>query len=112
MQFPLIEPPFPIWSTIVRIRVTLIVQFVILNARYSGDPNTRLVRYSDHGDLSDIPMVCYSDHHLNYEPIVRYSDAIWIPDNKSAIQMVIWILDNLSVIQMPAVVKSVIQMVP
>ena len=44
--------------------------------RYSGDPNTGLVQYSDHGDLSDRRMVRYLDHHLNNGQIVRYSDAI------------------------------------
>ena len=44
--------------------------------KYSGDPNTGLVQYSDLGDLSNRQMVCYSDHHLNNGQIVRYSDAI------------------------------------
>ena len=50
---------------------------------YSGDLNSKLVWYSDHGDLFDCQMVWYSDSldHLSTEiPIVCYPDV-------SAIQM-------------------------
>ena len=49
--------------------------------KYSGDPNTGIVRYSDHGDLSDCQMVRCSDHHLNNEQkLSAIQTTIWIPD--------------------------------
>ena len=71
-----------------------VLAVLIFSSMYSGDLDSLLVRYSDHGDLFDNQIVCYSyiwchgslvfrspfGYRLVFRPPFKYQSVIQMPD--------------------------------